>query len=68
MLPYKIREMKKCVLSFIVLVFTLVLAVITDDDRSLIKEGALTKHNMGDHVDIAEHKTLSPHDYLLQGK
>lgn len=68
MLPYKIRVMKKCVLSFIVLVFTLVLAVITDDNRSLIKEGTLTKHNMGDHVDIAQHKTLSPHDYLLRGK
>jgi len=60
--------MNRCILFFMVLVFTLALAVITDDDRSLFKEDTLVKYNRGNQVDIAEHKTLPAPDYLLEGE
>lgn len=55
--------MKKCVLFFVVLVSTLVLAVLTDDDRSLLKEDTLVKYGIDAKADIAEHKTLPIPDY-----
>lgn len=56
--------MKKCVLFFIVLVSTIVLAVLTDDDRSSYKKDTIVKYNkVQTDVNIAEHQILPIPNY-----
>lgn len=51
--------MKKCILFFIVLVSTIALAVLTDDDRSSVRKDVIVKyHEMQTEADIAEHQIL----------
>jgi len=55
--------MKKCILFFVVLVSTIVLAVLTDDDRSSFKKDVMVKYKMQTEVDIAEHQILPIPNY-----
>lgn len=56
--------MKRCVLFFIVLVSTIVLAVLTDDDRSSFKKDVVAKYNkVQTEVNIAEHQILPIPNY-----
>lgn len=56
--------MKRCVLFFIVFVTALLLAVLTDEDPSLLKEGVLVKHNMQTDMDVVGHKIDPTPDFM----